>query len=101
MKVMKLNSEKDLFAFITHRYNKINKLCFLQPMVVHTHPVVDEALINDILPTENEETDSFSSMVIPKSKSRSIKREARPIYGLILDILDTVYIATRRKGSTK
>lgn len=96
-----LNSKKDLFAFITLRYNNINIICFLQPMIVRTHPVVDEALINDILPTENEDTGPFSSMVIPKSKSRNIKREARPIYGLILDILDTVYIATRRKGSTK
>lgn len=57
---------------------------------------IDDSLIDDFLPADNENSKSFSSMEIDKKShksgilGRSFKREARPIIHLIMNILDTV-----------
>lgn len=53
---------------------------------------IDEKFIDEILPTnEEDESSDFSSMELTSSNTLPKKREARPIIGLIMDILDTVH----------
>lgn len=54
---------------------------------------IDEKFIDELLPTneEDEESNNFSSMELTPSNALPKKREARPIIGLIMDILDTVH----------
>lgn len=72
-----------------------------QPVVIHSFELVELSPAD-----ENEETDHFSSIELDGISPDAVpkKREARPIIGLIMDILDTVYKSTKsdplkRKGS--
>lgn len=57
---------------------------------------IGERFVDEILPTnEEEESNNFSSIELSASNTVPQKREARPIIGLIMDILDTVYKSTK------
>lgn len=60
---------------------------------------IDDRIIDDYLPDKDDEVNDFTSMELPqKSSARSNahkKTEARPIIGLIMDILGTVYTSTQ------
>ena len=48
--------------------------------------------VDDLLPTdEKEDNNEFSSMELSLSNAVPNKREAQPIIGLIMDILDTAH----------
>lgn len=72
---------------------QMNLLLFSQPMIAFAYSVDDFA--DDLLPANNEDVNQFSSMEIPTAKTRNIKREARPLINLIMDILDTFYTSTK------
>lgn len=55
----------------------------------------DASIIDDILPTDNEDAKSFSSMEIASPNVVKKKGVARPIFNLIFDILDTVHTSTK------
>lgn len=63
-------------------------------MVVYAYSI-DQPFDDDLLPAQNDGFNEFSSLEIPTSKPRNTKRETRPIIGLIMDILDTFYTATK------
>lgn len=67
-------------------------------MMIYSYEL-DDSIVDDILPSHNEDAKSFSSIEIEPSlksiKSKAFKREARPIINLIMDILDTVYTSTK------
>lgn len=65
-------------------------------MIIYSYKI-DESMVDDLLPTNNEDGRAFSSMEMEVSSPnvRNKKREARPIFNLILDILDTVYTSTK------
>lgn len=65
----------------------------LQPMMIYAYSAHDP--FNDILPTNNEDGDRFSSMELSTGNSKNSKREASPIFGLIMDILDTFYTSSK------
>lgn len=71
------------------QYNSIS-----QPMMVYSY-AVDEDIFDDLLPTNNEDADHFSSMELPTAKTRASKREAGPFLNLIMDILETFYTSTK------
>lgn len=55
---------------------------------------IDEQMkfVDELLPkNEEEDSSNFSSMELTPSNALPKKREARPIIGLIMDILDTVH----------
>lgn len=61
-------------------------------MVIYSH-AIDDSLIDDFLPADNENSKTFSSMEIDRKVAKlgkGFKREARPIIDLIMNILDTV-----------
>lgn len=63
---------------------------------------IAERFIDELSPTnDNEENDNFPSLELMSPDEVPKKREARPIIGLIMDILDTVYKSSnvKRKGS--
>lgn len=66
--------------------------------MVYTY-AVDGDILDDLLPANNEDVDHFSSMELPGSNARTIKREAGPFINLIMDILGTLQTAT--KASSK
>lgn len=63
-------------------------------MIANSYPIHSDNLLDDLLPS-NDMDKGFSSMELPVSRPRNRKREARPIYTLILDILDTVYTSSK------
>lgn len=58
---------------------------------------LDERFIDVLAPSDEKEEsgNNFSSMELVPSNVAPKKREARPIIGLIMDILDTVYKTTK------
>lgn len=60
-------------------------------MIVYSSEISE--FVDEFLPTkeEKEEINNFSSMELTPSNTVSKKREARPIIGLIMDILDTMH----------
>lgn len=62
--------------------------------MIHSYEIGERFVDDEPLPTNEEEeegTNNFSSIEIISSNAVPKKREARPIIGLIMDILDTVY----------
>lgn len=68
-------------------------------MMVHSYSL-DDALADELLPANNEEEGAgyFSSMEISQPKPRSVKREARPLLNLIMDILETFYTSSKAES---
>lgn len=50
---------------------------------------------DDLLPADHEESDFSSLELAPPSRPKPLKRETRPIFDLIIDILDTVHSSAK------
>lgn len=78
-----------------HHFFPLNSIFFYQPIIVNSYEI-GERFVDEILPTDEEEgSNNFSSMELTASNTLPKKREARPIIGLIMDILDTMYKSTK------
>lgn len=55
----------------------------------------DNDPFDDLLPTNHEDASHFSSMELSPGRAKNSKREARPIFSLIMDILDTFYTSSK------
>lgn len=56
---------------------------------------IEKPDLDDLLPVDVGETFSSMELSKPSAVSQNIKREVRPFFGLIMDIIDTLHSSTK------